>query len=141
MTTTKLLITCIFCCAVYSYTSAKGDIKQNSPEWLPLSEETQSLWAADTVHTMAISLKQNQLPFLQNYAIVTKEKYDSHICVMIDAAKHFDSQSTPVFKSISNGRKVDVMNDSEFEEWMLAATKHKVKLLELLTKFVKEWNQ
>ena len=301
MATTKLLITCVFCCAVYSCTSAKGDIRQNTPEWLPLSAEaqeriisdyataldefaqvmpkfgsdTESLWAADTVHTMATSLKQNHYPFLQSYATIcqmqnytsygmayvnaiigtykspdladyalrfislcdtaycklketefddvkllsmfkilsiqnmqlfntlnrvnndqpadeqlsfamyslqvidslaslqdysdkdiykiatiyesyssfqmvcpllmlfsgTKEKYDLHVDVIYEAAKHFDSQSTPVFKSISDGRKVDVMNDSEFEEWMLADTKYKVKLLELLTKFVKEWNQ
>lgn len=98
MTTTKLLITCVFLLCGNSYTSAKGDIIQNSPEWLPLSEEaqeqiiseyataldefaqvmpkfgsdTESLWAADTVHTMATSLKHNQLPFLQNYAIISQ---------------------------------------------------------------------
>ena len=70
----------------------------------------------------------------------TEENFDSHINIIVEAAKHFDSQSTPIFQSIGEGRKISVINDAEFEEWMIAATEHKVKLLKLLTKLVKEWS-
>ena len=70
----------------------------------------------------------------------TKDNYDSHINIIVEAAKHFDSQSTPILQSIGEGRKISVISDAEFEEWMIAATEHKVKLLKLLTKFVKEWS-
>ena len=300
MKTTKLLITCFFCCTVCSCSNAKNDTKQNAPEWVPLSAETrekvvtdyvealdkfaqvmpkfgsdtESQWAADTVHAMAASVKQNHSSFLQSYAMIsqmqnytgygmvyfnaiigtyavpdlagyalriiplsdslycqleeakfedvrllsrfnlqsiynmhlfntlnrintdqpadreiastmyawmamdsianmkeyfdkdifkistilegyasfqmvypllrlfscTEENLNSHISIIVEAAKHFDSQSTPIFQTIGEGRKISVMSDAEFEEWMIAATEHKVKLLKLLTKFVKEWS-
>ena len=70
----------------------------------------------------------------------TKEKYDSNIGVITEAAKHIDSQSTQVFQALNEGKKVEIMPDTEFEAWMITTNQHKVKLLKLLTKFVKEWN-
>lgn len=70
----------------------------------------------------------------------SQEKYDSNIGIITDAAKHIDSQSTPVFQAIDERKKVQVMSDSEFDTWMMTTTQHKIKLLKLLTKFVKEWN-
>ena len=70
----------------------------------------------------------------------TKEKYDSNIGVITEAAKHIDSQSTQVFQALNEGKKVEVMSDSEFEAWMITTNQYKVRLLKLLTKFVKEWN-
>ena len=70
----------------------------------------------------------------------TQEKYDSNIEIITEAAKHIDSQSTPVLNAIDEHKKVEVMSDSEFEKWTLTTTQHKVKLMKLLTKFVKDWN-
>ena len=70
----------------------------------------------------------------------TQEKYDSHIDVITDAAKHIDSQSTLIFDAIDERKKIEVMSDSDFESWMITTSQHKVKLMKLLTKFVKEWN-
>ena len=69
----------------------------------------------------------------------SKEKYDSNIDVITDAAMHIDSQSTSVIQAAREGKKVVVMGDSDFETWMITTTQHKVKLLNLLTKLVKEW--
>lgn len=296
-----LLIICLFSCAMFCCSGVKHDVAQGSPEWLPLSVEaqeiilndyvaaldefaqvmpkfgsdTESQWAADTVHTMATSLRKNHFTFPQSYAIVcqmqnytgygmtyfnaiigthtnpeladfalrvtpycdsiyyrledskfedvktlsmfnvlstenmrlfntlnrintnqqvdyeleflfqslgildsianlkeypnkdifktsailesysffqmvcpllklfseTKEKFDSHLDMIIDAANHFDSQSAPLFQSITDKRKMDIMSDAEFEEWMITTTQYKIKLLKLLTRFVEEWNQ
>jgi hypothetical protein len=70
----------------------------------------------------------------------TQEKYDSNIDVITDAAKHIDSQSTLIFGAIDERKKIEVMSDSDFESWMITTSQHKVKLMKLLTKFVKEWN-
>lgn len=70
----------------------------------------------------------------------SKEKYDSNIDVITDAAMHIDSQSTSVIQAAREGKKVVVMGDSDFETWMITTTQHKVKLLNLLTKFIREWN-
>ena len=70
----------------------------------------------------------------------TQEKYDSNIDVITDAAKHIDSQSTLIFGAIDELKKIEVMSDSDFESWMITTSQHKVKLMKLLTKFVKEWN-
>lgn len=70
----------------------------------------------------------------------SKEKYDSNIDVITDVAMHIDSQSTSVFQALDEGKKIKVMSDPEFEAWMITTTQHKVKLMKLLTRFVKEWN-
>lgn len=70
----------------------------------------------------------------------SKGKYDSNIDVITDAAMYIDSQSTPVFQALDEGKKIKVMSDPEFEAWMITTTQHKVKLLNLLTKFIREWN-
>lgn len=296
-----LLISCLFSCTMFCYSGVKQDVAQGSPEWLPLSAEaqeiilndyvaaldefaqvmpkfgrdTESLWVADTVHTMATSLRKNQFTFPQSYAIIcqmhsltaygmtyynaifcmfknpelanyalrmavysdsiyykledskfedvktlsmfnvlstenmrlfntlnrintnqqvdyeleflfqslgildsianlkeypnkdifktsailesysffqmvcpllklfseTKEKFDSHLDMITDAANHFDSQSAPLFQSISDKRKMNIMSDTDFEEWMITTTQYKIKLLKLLTRFVEEWSQ
>ena len=52
MKTTKLLITCLFCCAVCSCSNAKNDTKQNVPEWVPLSAETRENIVTDYVEAL-----------------------------------------------------------------------------------------
>ncbi len=69
----------------------------------------------------------------------TKEKYDSNIKIILDAAAYFDSKSTPLLQALNDGGKVEMMSDSEFETWMLKGTQYKVKLLRLLARLVEEW--
>lgn len=70
----------------------------------------------------------------------SQEKYDSIIDDIKEAAKHNDSKSIPIFNSIDDEKKIKAMSDSEFETWMITTSQHKVKLMKLLTKLVKEWN-
>jgi len=78
-------------------------------------------------------------PLLKLFA-GSKEKYNSNMVMVDNAALHFDFRSKPLLEDLSAGRKVSVMDDDKFEEWMLDANAHKVKLLKLLTKYVREWN-
>lgn len=68
----------------------------------------------------------------------SQEKYDSSINMLTEAAKHFDSQATPVFQAVRERKKIEVLSDSDFETWIIEAWQHKVRLLKLLTSFVKE---
>lgn len=71
----------------------------------------------------------------------SQEEYDSNLDVLTEAAKHFDSQATPVFQAVSGRNKINVLNDSEFEDWLIKSYQHKAKLVRLLTKFVSEWGK
>ena len=86
------------------------------------------------------SFFQMVCPLLKLFSGTTGKLY-SHIDMVTEAANHIDSQSAPIFQSVEKGEKVEVMNDFEFEKWIISATKYKVKLLTLLTKFIKEWEQ
>ena len=88
----------------------------------------------------SFSFFQMVCPLLKLFA-VNKEKYDSNADMILEAAKHFDSQSTPVFQDADSGNHIKTLDDVEFEKWMIKASKHKVQLLKLLTRFVKEWSQ
>ena len=68
----------------------------------------------------------------------SQEKYDSNINMLTEAAKHFDSQSTPVFQAVKERKKIEILSDADFETWMIEAWQYKVRLLKLLTRFVKE---
>jgi hypothetical protein len=71
----------------------------------------------------------------------SQEEYDSNLDVLTEAAKHFDSQATPVFQAVSGRNKINVLNDSEFEDWLIKSYQHKAKLVRLLTRFVSEWGK
>ena len=58
--------------------------------------------------------------------------------MLTEAAKHFDSQATPVFQAVRERKKIEVLCDSDFKTWIIEAWQHKVRLLKLLTSFVKE---
>ena len=73
--------------------------------------------------------------------IYSQEEYDSNLDVLTEAAKHFDYQATPVFQAVSGRNKINVLNDSEFEDWLIKSYQHKAKLVRLLTKFVSEWGK
>ena len=79
-------------------------------------------------------------PLIMSFS-VTMEKFDAHIDELTEPARFFDSQSAPLFQSVKDGRKVAVMNDAVFEDWMISATNYKVGLLKLLSKFVREWSE
>ncbi|MBR5069285.1 MAG: hypothetical protein IKX25_07755 [Bacteroidales bacterium] len=78
-------------------------------------------------------------PLLKLFA-GSKEKYNSNMVLVDNAALHFDFRSKPMIEDLGSGKKVYVMEDAKFEEWMLDATAHKVKLLKLLTQYVREYN-
>ena len=71
----------------------------------------------------------------------TKEKFDANSEVVIEAATHYDLWTNPIFQSVRDRRKIEVMSDSDFETWMITAWQHKVKLMRLLTRLVKEWDE
>ena len=68
----------------------------------------------------------------------SQENYDSNLNEITEAAMHFDSQATPVFHAVREERKIETMSNSNFETWMIETWQHKVRLLKLLTEFVKE---
>lgn len=71
----------------------------------------------------------------------TKEKFDANSDVIIEAATCYDLVTNPILQSVRDRRKIEVMSDSDFEKWMITAWQHKVKLMKLLTRLVKEWNE
>jgi len=71
----------------------------------------------------------------------SQEEYDSNLNILTEAATHFDSQATPIFQAVSRQKKIPVINDSEFEGWLVKAYRHKVELMRLLTALVNEWEK
>lgn len=69
----------------------------------------------------------------------SQEKYDSQQYILTNAALHIDSQSTPILQAVKDHVKVKAMSDSEFEKWIIKSWQHKVELMKILTKMVKEW--
>ena len=81
---------------------------------------------------------QMMCPLLSLFA-GSQEKYDANLTILTDAAKHFDSKATPIFQAVSAKNRIQVLDNDEFEEWLVTAWQHKVKLMRLLTRLVKDW--
>ena len=53
--------------------------------------------------------------------------------LIMEAAAFFDEKTVPVFKYITQGDKMSLPNDKEFEEYLIKATNYKIALLRLTT--------
>ncbi len=86
----------------------------------------------------AYSYFQMMCPLLSLFA-GSQERYDANIKDITDAAKHYDGQASQIFQAVSEGNNISVLNDAEFEKWLVTAWEYKVKLMRTLTKLVKDW--
>ena len=98
LTLILLVAICLIGCVQNGHSSHNSNSEQINPEWIPLSPEaeheivieyakaldefaqvvplfdddTEAQWAADTVHQMALTLANNNYPFLQSLAVLSQ---------------------------------------------------------------------
>ena len=58
---------------------------------------------------------------------------EKHKDYITEAALYFDSKANPVFSLAYDGKEMPFLNDKEFEDYLVMATRYKASLLRIAT--------